>query len=79
MCRLGAHWHHTGDYVRAQAAYSEALRIEPKHLACWLNLAVTQIRLGSYEAAGDTLEDSLRDRRAAIRAARLRELEAAER
>jgi hypothetical protein len=58
--RLGNHWQKAGDYVRAQAAYREALTIAPAHRASLLNLAVTQIRLQAYEAARDNLVELCR-------------------
>lgn len=49
--RLGMNWQEAGDYVRAEAAYLEALALQPKHLPTLYNLAVTQIRLGAAASA----------------------------
>jgi peptidase S41-like protein len=54
--RLALMWQQAGDYVRSEAAYLEALRLEPGHLPSLYNLAVTQIRLGTYSSAKRTLE-----------------------
>jgi C-terminal processing protease CtpA/Prc len=55
--RLGHRWQRAGEYARAEAAYHEAISLEPDHRASRLNLAVMQIRLQAYDAALANLED----------------------
>src|SRR4051794_2828717 len=53
--RLAYHWQQAGEYLRAQAAYREALGYVPGHRASLLNLAITQIRLQAYKEALNNL------------------------
>jgi len=55
MHRLGSYWQRAGDYARADAAYAELLRDEPKDQTALYNRALTQIRNLSHRAALDTI------------------------
>jgi tetratricopeptide (TPR) repeat protein len=56
---LGIIYHSRAQFARAQAAFEEALRINPRYTEAALNLSVTYNDLGKYAEAKDTYQAAL--------------------
>jgi len=61
---LGIIYHGRAEFSRAQAAFEEALRINPQYTEASLNLSVTYNDLGKYREAKETYQNALSRARA---------------
>ena len=61
---LGIIYHNQGRFPKAETAFEEATRINPKYTEAALNLAVTYNELGKYQEARQTYEGALARSRA---------------
>lgn len=60
--RLGALRHHQGDYIGAERAFRESIRVEPDAVSAYANLSLTLMRQGRDDEALQTLQQGLQVR-----------------
>lgn len=59
--RLGVTHYRTGDQIRAERAFQQALSLDPTHLNAHMNIAEIACHQGRYEEAGQLYLEALKD------------------